>query len=174
MLSRRAGSGIPRCPHPLAASAKIPAFEVMGTGIAVFTSIFHMTATQSTQPLDLQGQGETILFVDDELKQLRLMRQFLEESGYHVLTAKDGIEAVDLYMRRKEDIALVVMDLGLPNMNGSAALRAMKRTTPHVKAIVATAYLPSQAEASQWDAVILKPYKLDDVLQQISRVIRES
>ena len=91
-----------------------------------------------------------------------------------VLVVDRGIEAVDLYMRRKEDIALVVMDLGLPNMNGSAALRAMKRTTPHVKAIVATAYLPSQAEASQWDAVILKPYKLDDVLQQISRVIRES
>jgi two-component system, cell cycle sensor histidine kinase and response regulator CckA len=132
-----------------------------------------MTATQSTQPLDVQGKGETILFVDDELKQLRLMQQFLEESGYNVLTAKDGIEAVDLYTRRKEDIALVVMDLGLPNMNGSEALRAMKQTAPDVKAIVATAYLPSQAEASHWDAVILKPYKLDDVLQQISRVIRE-
>ncbi|HEX2230346.1 MAG TPA: DNA-binding response regulator, partial [Candidatus Binatia bacterium] len=65
-------------------------------------------------------------------------------------------------------------DLGLPYMNGSEALRAMKRTAPHVKAIVATAYLPSQAEASQWDAVILKPYKLDDVLQRISRIIRES
>lgn len=133
-----------------------------------------MAATQVTDTLDVQGNGETILFVDDELKQLRLMQHFLEESGYQVLTAKDGVEAVDLYIRRKDEIALVVMDLGLPHMNGSEALKAMKRTTPQIKAIVATAYLPSQAEASEWAAVILKPYRLDDVLKQIARVIRQS
>jgi two-component system cell cycle sensor histidine kinase/response regulator CckA len=131
-----------------------------------------MTAAEFTETLD-QGNGETILFVDDEIKQLRLMQRFLEESGYHVLIAKDGVEAVELYARRKDEIALVIMDLGLPNMNGFEALKAMKETTPHVKAIVATAYLPSRAEASEWSAVILKPYKLDDVLKQISYVIRE-
>jgi CheY-like chemotaxis protein len=133
-----------------------------------------MTATEITEPSAIEGKGETILFVDDEVKQLRLMQQFLEESGYRVLTAKDGAEAVDLYKRHKDDIALVVLDLGLPSMNGSEALKAMKQVTPQVKAMVATAYLPSQAESSEWRAVIMKPYQLDDVLAQIARVLRQS
>jgi CheY-like chemotaxis protein len=101
------------------------------------------------------------------------MQQFLEECGYKVLIAKDGREAVDLYWQHKERIALVILDLGLPNMNGSEALKAMRQATPDVKAIVATAYLPSEAEAAQWRAVIMKPYRLDDVLKQIERVLHE-
>jgi CheY-like chemotaxis protein len=133
-----------------------------------------MTAAQTTETLGTDGNGETILFVDDEVKQLRLMQRFLEESGYHVLIAKDGVEAVDLYTRHKEEIALVILDFGLPNMTGAEALRLMKQAAPQVKAIVATAYLPSQAEASEWRAVILKPYRLEDVLKQISRILHES
>jgi CheY-like chemotaxis protein len=125
-----------------------------------------------TEAPELQGNGETILFVDDEVRQLRLMQQFLQESGYHVLAAKDGVEAVDLYRRHKDEIDLVILDLALPNMNGSDALKEMKKITPEIKAMVATAYLPSQGEAAQWGAVILKPYRLDEVLRQISLVLR--
>jgi two-component system cell cycle sensor histidine kinase/response regulator CckA len=139
-----------------------------------FTYYNNMATTQFTETLDVQGNGETILFVDDEVKQLRLMQHFLEESGYRVLVAKDGVEAVDLFARRKDEIALVIMDLGLPNMNGSEALKAMRQAAPQVKAIVATAYLPSRAEASEWSAVVLKPYRIDDILKQIFRVLHES
>jgi CheY-like chemotaxis protein len=123
--------------------------------------------------LEVQGNGETLLFVDDEVRQLRLMQQFLEECGYKVLAAKDGREAVDLYRQHSDEISLVVLDLGLPRMNGFEALRAMRETSPDVKAIAATAYLPSETEGAQWRAVIMKPYRLDDVLQQISRVLEE-
>jgi two-component system cell cycle sensor histidine kinase/response regulator CckA len=132
-----------------------------------------MSATEIRDNLAHEGNGETLLFVDDEVKQLRLMQQFLEETGYRVLTAADGAEAVDLFIRHKDEIALVILDIGLPTMNGSEALRAMKKAAPHVKAIVATAYLPPQAAASEWRAVIFKPYGLDDILAQISRILRQ-
>ena len=122
----------------------------------------------------LDGHGETILFVDDEVKQLRLMQQLLEESGYHVLTAKDGAEAVELHARHSDTIDLVVLDLALPGMSGSDALREMQRTTPGIKAIVATGYMTPQAESSQWRAVVMKPYRLEDILGKISEVLRKS
>ncbi len=123
--------------------------------------------------LGVECKGETILFVDDEVRQLRLMQQFLEECGYRVLTAKDGVEAVELYSRYKHEIALVVLDLRLPHLNGAEALHAIKKTTPEIKAIAATAYLPLRTDMSDWRAVIMKPYRLDDIVAQISRVLRE-
>jgi CheY-like chemotaxis protein len=129
--------------------------------------------TESAKTDVIEGHGETILFVDDEVKQLRLMQHFLEESGYHVFTAKDGAEAVALHARHKDEIALVVLDLALPNMSGSEALQAMQRTTPGIKAIVATGYMTPQAESSEWRAVIMKPYRLDDILEKISAVLAQ-
>jgi DNA-binding NtrC family response regulator len=122
---------------------------------------------------EVHGKGETLLFVDDEVKQLRLMQQFLEECGYKVLVAEDGRQAVDVYRQHSAEISLVVLDLGLPHMSGSEALKAMQETSPDLKAIVATAYLPSEAEGARWRAIIMKPYRLEDVLQQIARVLDE-
>jgi nitrogen-specific signal transduction histidine kinase/CheY-like chemotaxis protein len=152
-----------------------------GTRFAVYlpmlekgaTSI-HWPASQSRPAGELRGNGETILFVDDEVQQVRLMQEFLENFGYKVLTAGDGAEAVELYERHKDEIAAVVLDLGLPKINGWEALKAMKKANPHVRPILASGYLfPQQEpETGEWHPVIMKPYLLDDVLAKIFEVIR--
>jgi DNA-binding response OmpR family regulator len=83
---------------------------------------------------------------EDEEKQLHLMRILLERQGYRVLAAKDGAEAVDLYLRHKEEIALVVLDLGLPKLNGWEAFQRMRECQPAVKAIFATGLLSTEIE----------------------------
>jgi CheY-like chemotaxis protein len=50
----------------------------------------------------LAGAGEAILFAEDEVRQLRLMQDFLESTGYKVFTAKDGMEAVEMLLRYKK------------------------------------------------------------------------
>jgi DNA-binding response OmpR family regulator len=125
--------------------------------------------------MEFAGRGETILFFEDEIRQLQLMQGFLQAEGYRVLTAQDGDEAVAMHLKHKEEIALVVLDLGLPKLNGWEAFQKMKTTDPAVKAIFATGYISSQIDSGiakgELSALIMKPYQLDEVLAKIADTI---
>jgi two-component system cell cycle sensor histidine kinase/response regulator CckA len=120
--------------------------------------------------------GEMILFVDDEVHQLRLMQIHLQRAGYKVLTAADGAEAVDMHYRHKNEIAAVILDFGLPKLNGWEAYRKMKEVDPDIKAIFATGFIASQLETElakqELSGVIMKPYQLDEVLEKIEKAIK--
>jgi CheY-like chemotaxis protein len=138
-------------------------------------------ATLKRQPDGAQAPGpsaagETILFVEDEVRQLSLMHKFLRSKGYRVLGARDGVEAVELYSRHKEEIAVVVLDIGLPKLNGWDVFLTMRKESPQAKVILATGYVSTEIEAAiargELSGLILKPYQLDDVLAKIAQAIR--
>jgi CheY-like chemotaxis protein len=118
------------------------------------------------------------LFVEDEAQQLRLMQRLLESEGYRVLAAADGIEAVQTFMKHREEISVVVLDLGLPKMNGWQVFQQMKEAKPGLQPIIATGYVSPEIRAALADgnlsAVIAKPYRLDEVLKQIAAAALKS
>jgi CheY-like chemotaxis protein len=118
------------------------------------------------------GHGETILFVEDELRQLKLMQNFLEAEGYVVIPARDGAEAVETYRKHKDEISVVVLDIGLPKLNGWEAFMKIRAEQPDVKVIFATGYMSAEMESGvahgELSGLIMKPYQLDDVLAKIS------
>ena len=122
--------------------------------------------------------GKTILFVEDEAKQLKYMQRLLEAEGYRVLGAKDGLEAVSLYKRHSNEIDLVVLDLRLPRLNGWNVFQEMKREDPQLKALVASAYVTPEVKAAIKSGELLglfvKPYSVDRFLATISDVVRKS
>ena len=65
----------------------------------------------------------------------------LEAEGYRVIAAKDGVEAVEFFEAHREEIGLVVCDLGLPRLGGRDAFMKMKETRPASVSIVASGYL---------------------------------
>jgi CheY-like chemotaxis protein len=69
--------------------------------------------------------GETILVVDDEPKIVKTARAYLENAGFRVVTAEDGQMALTVY--RHEKPALVILDLGLPGMDGLDVARSLRR-----------------------------------------------
>ncbi|MGH7848537.1 MAG: hybrid sensor histidine kinase/response regulator [Candidatus Binatia bacterium] len=123
------------------------------------------------------GASATVLFVDDEINQLRLMQNFLEGEGYKVLAAKDGAEAVDLHLRHKDEIAAVVLDLRLPKLNGWEAFQIMKKTQPNLNALFATGLPSPEVEAElakeEMGGLIMKPYQLHEVLEKISEILQK-
>ena len=114
---------------------------------------------------------ETILLVEDEDVLLESLSILLEGNGYHVLTARDGEEAVDVYRNKHGEIALVVTDIGLPKLSGWDAFLQMKRINPNVKAIVSSGYLdPKIKEERSSQGVsdyILKPYQPVEILKRV-------
>jgi PAS domain S-box-containing protein len=120
---------------------------------------------------------ETVLFVDDEERQVSLIESFLKNHGYRVLIARDGIEAVELHRLHKDEIAAVILDLGLPRLNGWEAFLRMKHDQPGVKTIFASGYIKADIRSEMINqgvvAIIHKPYLPDELLAKIGAAINE-
>ncbi len=81
---------------------------------------------------------ETILLVEDEANARKGLTQFLQGLNYDVLTAQNGKEALELFRKEKPD--LVISDIRMPEMDGSALLESIRAETPSAKVILLTAY----------------------------------
>lgn len=84
--------------------------------------------------------SETILLVDDEELIRDLGTKILKQVGYTVLTADNGREAVEIYKRRRDEVALVVLDMIMPEMGGKECLDRLIAIDPEVKVVVASGF----------------------------------
>ncbi len=78
----------------------------------------------------------SILVVDDEEQLRKLMREILEQSGYHVTEARDGKEAIQQYRLVPADV--VIMDILMPEQDGLETIATLRREFPNVKVIAIT------------------------------------
>jgi PAS domain S-box-containing protein len=120
-------------------------------------------------------QGHVVLFVEDEIRQLELMRRTLEKAGYRVLVATDGVEAVETFLEHKNEISVVVLDLGLPKLNGWEALKKMRKADPTLKPILASGYISHDMESAmdqgELSALLMKPYQPNEIIEQVSLAV---
>ncbi|HUN66593.1 MAG TPA: response regulator [Bacteroidota bacterium] len=116
-----------------------------------------------------------LLVVDDEDDLRDLLTQVLTKTGYEIKTASDGEEAIRILKTNEFDVAL--LDIQMPKVTGLQVLKHINQHAPHTKAIMLTGYadLKNAMEAREFGArdFISKPYRLDDVLSTIERVLKE-
>lgn len=105
-------------------------------------------AADKSPPVASRPRGKTILLVDDEAHIVRTCTLLLESLGYQVLTAQGGREAVDVFRANRERISLVILDLTMPDMNGSQAFDALRQVSSDVKVLLSSGYsVEGQASA---------------------------
>jgi PAS domain S-box-containing protein len=120
------------------------------------------------------GNGELLLVVDDEVSILEVTKTSLESSGYRVVTAQDGTEALAVYSQMKGEISIVLTDMMMPYLDGAATIRALRRINPRVKVIAATGLEVGGKVNSigvQVDAFLPKPYTGEKLLRTIANVL---
>jgi signal transduction histidine kinase/CheY-like chemotaxis protein len=120
------------------------------------------------------GNGELLLVVDDEVSILEVTKTSLESSGYRVITAQDGTEALALYSQMKDEIKVVLTDMMMPYLDGAATIRALRRINPRVKVIAATGLEVGgkvNNVSMQVDAFLTKPYTGEKLLRTIANVL---
>ena len=127
-----------------------------------------------------QGKGPgtykgSILAVEDEEIQREFLEIALEENGYKVILAADGLEAVKIYSNRKKEIDVVLLDMGLPKMKGEKVLSEIVGTNPGAKVIAVTGSVDREVLAGilRNGAVdyLLKPYLTDELLLKVNHVL---
>lgn len=120
-------------------------------------------------------EQERILVVDDDDSIRKVLASILEEKGYVVDTAQRGKEAIEKTQSEFYNLALV--DIRLPDMDGTEVLASIKETTPPMVKIIVTGY-PSLQNAIDAvnkgaDAYVLKPFKVDNILKIISEHLKK-
>jgi two-component system cell cycle sensor histidine kinase/response regulator CckA len=129
----------------------------------------------SVQATVTTGGSETILVVDDEESILFLASRIFTSSGYKVIRASNGVNALKLYKERQNEIALVLLDLMMPEMSGLKCLEELLEINPTVKVVIASGYI---ADSSIQIALrmgakesLAKPYDMKKALQVVRSVI---
>ena len=121
------------------------------------------------------NEKKCILIVDDEADLRNLLNSVLSGAGYDTAEAADGKEAIAIVQKRVLDLAL--LDIRMPKMDGIEVLTFLHKNSPSTKAIMLTGYadLKYAMEAKEYGAkdFISKPYKTDDVLSTVRRILGE-
>jgi len=119
--------------------------------------------------------GEKILIVDDEENSRIGLSKILTKSGYEVLTAENGRQALDTI--KQEGCYLVITDMKMPEMDGIQLLREIKQYDPDIGVIIVTAYgeVDSYLESMNLGAFeyLNKPIKVDELKKVISKVLEK-
>jgi two-component system, cell cycle sensor histidine kinase and response regulator CckA len=124
-----------------------------------------------------RGKGELILVVDDEAAVREIAQTSLEASGYQVMVAKDGIDAIAFYAQHKDEIKAILMDIMMPSMDGTTASRTLYKIDPNVKVIATSGLISNEKIAQEGGgsikAFLSKPYTLKDLLNTLHEIVNQ-
>ena len=117
-----------------------------------------------------------ILIVDDESRMRKLIRDFLEREGYHILEAADGVEAMDQFYSEK-DISLIILDVMMPRMDGWQVLREVREHSK-VPIMMLTARTEEQNELKGFelgvDEYVAKPFSPKILVARVGALLKRA
>jgi PAS domain S-box-containing protein len=120
------------------------------------------------------GNKELILVVDDEAAICEIIKTTLETYNFRVITAKDGIEAIAVYVQQKKEISAVLIDIMMPSMDGATAIRTLQQLNPQVKIIAMSGLVSNEALAQSSgtgiQGFLAKPFSASELLNTLERI----
>ena len=134
-------------------------------------SVFRVFLPLSAEPVPRQPdeadrtmefQAGAVLVVDDDATAIDIADKMLAKLGFTVLCAGDGIEALELFQKHRQEIRLVLCDVSMPRMDGWETLSALRQIAPAIPVILASGYNEDQVmdgtHSEQPHAFLGKPY----------------
>lgn len=127
------------------------------------------------QHVDIEGSEETnksVLVVDDDYNLLYTIQLVLQEEGLSVETAMDGVEALEQAERQRP--AVVVLDMGLPLLDGEAvatALRGRYGDTIPLVLITADGHITEKGQRIRASTALGKPFEIDDLVHAVHQAL---
>jgi len=117
----------------------------------------------------MMSRPRPVLIVDDDVATLAVERQLLAESGFRVVEAHDGAEA--LRMVQEDPPAVVVLDVQMPGMDGPSFARELRMTLKRVPLVILTGVPDPRREADRCnaEAFLSKPFDADELVNVVRR-----
>jgi len=132
-----------------------------------------VSASAAAQP----RRGETVLIAEDEDAVRALACEFLQSAGYQVLTAADGLEALEIADRLNGAIQILVTDVVMPRMRGPELARRIQQKLPHVKVVFISGYteeIHGTTNAIGENSFLQKPFSRAQLLQKLADALHSA
>ncbi|MEW6158374.1 MAG: PAS domain S-box protein [Verrucomicrobiota bacterium] len=138
------------------------------------SGLFHRNLNVTKDPASVEGGSETILVVEDEPALLELAEKILQRYGYQVLSAPNGLRALDVWARHKDQIDLLITDMVMPDgVTGKELAERLLQEKPGLKVIYSSGYsvetMAQGVELLEGVNFLQKPYLPD----YFAKTIRE-
>jgi PAS domain S-box-containing protein len=154
--------------------------SIPGRG-SVFRAFFPMSAEEiprqpdeAAKAREMEGAG-AVLLVEDEEALRNMAATMLTRLGFTVLTAKDGVEAVEVFQQHQDEIRCVLCDLTMPRMNGWETLATLRTLRPSIPVVLASGYDEARVMAGghpeRPQAFLSKPYDMAQLKAALSRMM---
>ncbi len=161
-----------------------------GGAITVYSApaqgtVFHLylpaagraTSEPAPPPAEaLRGNGERVLYVDDEDQLIFLARRGLEKLGYRLTTFNDARLALEAFRAQPSDFDLIITDLAMPGLSGLDFTAEIRREHPKIPVILTSGYLrPQDRETARQLGIrelLPKPASLEHIAQAIQRAVQ--
>jgi signal transduction histidine kinase len=154
--------------------------EGNGTTFYLYLPLISASAENEKPPAysKLKRGGETILLVEDDTEARKAAKEILTESGYRVMEASNGEEALINFMENRENIRLLILDVVMPRKTGKEVFKEIKRISPDVKVLFISGYNADIINKKgisdeNWD-FISKPFVIHAFLEKVREVLDKS
>ena len=121
---------------------------------------------------------DSILVVDDEERMRKLIKDFLNNKGYHILEAEDGEKALEVYEENQSKIMLILLDVMMPKLDGWSVLRQIRQKNKDVPIIMLTARGEEQDELFGFelgvDEYISKPFSPKILVARVEAILKRT
>ena len=149
-----------------------------GTTFKIWLPVIEDTAKikPETEALPaVKGGTETILVAEDDASLRKLTRIVLESSGYTVISAEDGEDAITKFMENREKIQLVVLDMIMPNKSGKEVCEEIRKMHPASRILFLSGYtmdiMKTQEIIAEGFDFLLKPVSPKDFLKKVREIL---
>ena len=149
-----------------------------GTTFSIYLPASEKEAVKEKAAAGSIARGtETILLVDDEKMVLEVSKAMLESLGYGVYAAGSGQEAIAVYLEKRNEIDLVILDMIMPGISGGETFDRLKEINPDIRVLLSSGYsIEGQARTIMdrgCNAFLQKPFQLEMLSRKVREVLSE-
>ncbi len=123
----------------------------------------------------INGEGKTILVIDDESTVIELLEDILTEVNFSVISAIDPLHGIELYRREHQNICMVILDYSMPSMDGKAAFEELIKINNDAKVLLCSGYseeaILSVFGIDRPAGYFQKPYKTEALVQSVAEIV---
>jgi len=124
---------------------------------------------------ELRNGKETVLLIDDDEMVADVGERILKNSGYDVVSAKSGKEAIEVFRESHGRIDMVILDMILPDMGGGDTYDRLKEINPRIKVLLASGYdidyHGRDIMERGCNGFIQKPFNMNELLEKIREIL---
>jgi CheY-like chemotaxis protein len=156
---------------------RITSIPDQGTTFTILLPVTTQSAAEAAQTPSSRytTSGQTVLIVEDEEALREVTRRLLTRQGYTVITAGNGVEAIDTAASYKGEIDLLLTDVIMPQMLGKEAAEKIRHTRPHIRVLYMSGYaqpiLASEGRLDPNVELLDKPFTERELLDKVHTVL---